>query len=191
MRLSEEEIKRLKESALEDIRDIESNIEIYKNATKKDKNYFLGILRMIDTIESQQQEIEQLQAACAVMRKTIGCGIKIVECNNSGWISDLMHWAYNDAEAALSLDAGNEVESCNACDKPYNPLITGGIVNGHPFCQECIISMAESAVDDRIESEKIPNICNMRVPGFINQERQCVKNKTDCPKTCPKYESEV
>lgn len=43
-----------------------------------------------------------------------------------------------------------EIETCNSCDREYDPHVTGGIVNGHLFCQDCIIGMAE-------ESAKLSN----------------------------------
>lgn len=41
----------------------------------------------------------------------------------------------------------DEVETCNFCQKEYNPTITGGIVSGHPFCQECVVGMANDSVE--------------------------------------------
>lgn len=39
-----------------------------------------------------------------------------------------------------------DIETCNACEKEYNPKYSDGIVNGHPFCQNCIVGMAEESV---------------------------------------------
>jgi len=49
----------------------------------------------------------------------------------------------------------NNTETCNACKTEYNPDINGGIVNAHPFCQKCIVSMAEETTNDLIQKDEI------------------------------------
>ncbi|HEX2925064.1 MAG TPA: hypothetical protein VHP38_02200 [Ruminiclostridium sp.] len=48
-----------------------------------------------------------------------------------------------------------EKEFCNACGKEYNPETSGGIVNGHPFCTECLEKMGEDSAKLEIENNKL------------------------------------
>jgi len=50
-----------------------------------------------------------------------------------------------------------EMETCNACEKEYDVKTSGGVVNGHPFCQKCMVGMAEESVKLNIALEKAAN----------------------------------
>jgi hypothetical protein len=57
-------------------------------------------------------------------------------------------------EYASSID-GYWVEFCNACEKEYNPKTSGGTVNGHPFCTECLEKMGEGSARLEVENEQL------------------------------------
>ncbi len=59
------------------------------------------------------------------------------------------------SENYASAIEGYWVENCNACENEYNPKTSGGIVNGHPFCTECLERMGEDSARLEIENERL------------------------------------
>ncbi len=59
------------------------------------------------------------------------------------------------SENYASFVEGHFVECCNACEREYNPQNSGGTVNGHPFCTECLERMGEDSVRLEIENERL------------------------------------
>ena len=65
---------------------------------------------------------------------------------------NMLRWLWDKFE--VEWTSKEDIEICNGCGKEYDSKTTGGIVNGHTFCQECIVGMAEESVKINIALDK-------------------------------------
>lgn len=72
------------------------------------------------------------------------------------------------SENYASAIEGYWVEHCNACENEYNPKTSGGIVNGHPFCTECLEIMGGDSARLEIENEQLKD----QLQEFIQAKEQ-------------------